>query len=120
MINRRQAHIASQLEAIYAKAKVSKDGSHQMTLDPDLEGIMSNVTAGNERNLQWAWQAWRDATGPHMRDLYTEYVKLANEGAKQNGELSLNCLLIRLYPRAFIKIVVFIISLIQQACSQGF
>ena len=48
---------------------------------------------GNSRDydeLKWAWTAWRNATGPQMRSLFTEKVSLFNKGAKDSGYTDLS------------------------------
>ena len=35
--------------------------------------------------LNWAWEAWRLAVGPPIREIYPKAVLFLNEGAKKNG-----------------------------------
>ncbi len=53
------------------------------TFFPDLTRIL-----GQERDwgtLEWAWKGWRDETGKKMKEMYSEYTDLQNEGALLNG-----------------------------------
>jgi len=42
-------------------------------------------TSRNYDELKSLWVQWRDATGKKMPELYSKYVNLLNEAAKQNG-----------------------------------
>ncbi len=77
--------IQSKLETIYATAKVCDVQSTNkcFELEPNLKEIMK--TSRDYDELLWAWKGWRDSTGPKMRHLFTEAVKLQNKNAKQSG-----------------------------------
>lgn len=45
---------------------------------------MYNV--GNSDKRLEAWSAWHDTVGPRQRDMYVEFVKLANKSAYLGGE----------------------------------
>lgn len=68
-----------ELQNIYSGAKVG-----EMKLEPDLTDIMAK--SRDNKELLEAWTLWRNATGPLMRNKYTEMVKLLNKGAHDNGE----------------------------------
>ncbi|RWS24917.1 TPA angiotensin converting enzyme precursor-like protein [Leptotrombidium deliense] len=71
------------MSSIYGKAKICVAGKCNLTLEPDITKIMTS-----ERNydvLKEAWINWRDATGKQMRQMYTEYVQLANYLAISNS-----------------------------------
>ena len=82
------ARIDSQLQSIYALGKVQHNGE-ELRLEPHLEAIMADVRQENEGELAWAWKAWRQQIGPPMKELYEQYVDLANEGARDNGTLNI-------------------------------
>ena len=57
-------------------------GQKCLSLDPDLYKILSK--SRNYTELQFAWKGWRDATGPAMKSVYTEFVDVLNSGAREN------------------------------------
>ena len=57
-------------------------GQKCLSLDPDPYKIMSKSRNYTER--QFAWKGWRDATGPAMKSVYTEFVDTLNSGAREN------------------------------------
>ncbi|KAF5307920.1 hypothetical protein FQR65_LT06487 [Abscondita terminalis] len=57
--------------------------SDGLSLNPDIEEIMATST--NYDELSYTWQAWRNATGSKIKDLYKNYVTLLNEGARANN-----------------------------------
>ena len=46
---------------------------------------MADISEENLGNLRWAWRVWRKAVGPPVRKYFEEFVKLVNDGAKENG-----------------------------------
>ncbi len=80
------SRLANKLEEIYASAKVEDKGGRMLSLEPDLEKIMKDVKYNNWDDLKWAWKAWRDATGPKMKQSFARLVELSNEGAIQSGK----------------------------------
>lgn len=82
---RKQLHdIKTKMRTIYNAAQVEDpDKGKNLSLAPDLANIMAS--SHRYRRLKFAWQSWRDAVGPKIRPLYEEYVRLANEGAKDNN-----------------------------------
>jgi len=68
---------------IYSTAVVTDDSGKENRLDPELTNIMA--TSRDYEKLKWAWQGWRDATGPKMKSLYTRLVRNMNAAANDNG-----------------------------------
>ncbi|PFX18317.1 Angiotensin-converting enzyme, partial [Stylophora pistillata] len=79
---RKVTELESEMEEIYSTGKVNDNGK-MLSLDPDLYRILSKER--NYDRLLFAWKGWRDAVGPKLRDKYTEFVKLKNQGATENG-----------------------------------
>lgn len=72
------------MEFIYGTAKVCEnDNSTCLSLEPELTELMRNSRDYNR--LLWAWKGWHDATGPKMRDIYTQTISLRNNAARENG-----------------------------------
>jgi peptidyl-dipeptidase A len=71
------------MEEIYSTATVTDDNGQVYRLDPELTNLMSNSRDYDQ--LQWAWEAWHDVTGPRMKSKYVELVEKMNEGARDNG-----------------------------------
>ena len=69
---------------VYSTAKVKEfKGDKKLSLNPDLEGIVSESSDPEE--LQYYWDQWRRATGERMGDQYRQYIDLYNEAATLNG-----------------------------------
>lgn len=66
------------MEAIYGTAKLGK-----LSMEPDLAAIMAH--SRDPQKLLNAWKGWRDVTGPKLREKYSDYVRLLNIGASDNG-----------------------------------
>ena len=78
------ADIKIQMQTIYSASYAQHPVTGKnLSLSPDLTNIMASSRKYDE--LVFAWQGWRDAVGPKIRPLYEKYVKLANEGAKDNN-----------------------------------
>lgn len=77
------SELSSELESIYAKAKVCEDGINCLTLDPELSNLLKD--SRDYEILLWAWKGWHDQTGPKMRHIYARTVQLNNKAAKENG-----------------------------------
>ncbi|XP_077996679.1 angiotensin-converting enzyme-like [Glandiceps talaboti] len=75
--------ILADMEKIYSTAKVCRDGECH-PLDPDLTATMAKSRDYEE--LKWAWESWRKETGPKMKDMYEEFVTLANKAAEVNDQ----------------------------------
>lgn len=43
------------------------------------------ATSNDYKELEYAWTAWRDASGAKIKDKYPKYVELSNEAAVKNG-----------------------------------
>ena len=80
---RRMTELISKMEGIYNTGKVEDNDGTELALEPDLWNIMA--TTRDYDRLQFAWKGWRDAVGPKLRPLYKEFVKLKNQGARDNG-----------------------------------
>lgn len=78
------AGLKIQMQKIYSSTEVfDQIKGKNLSLSPDLTNIMASSRTFDE--LKMAWQGWRDAVGPKIRPLYEQYVKLSNEGARDNG-----------------------------------
>merc|ERR1719184_44994 len=77
--------LTSNMATIYSTAKVLEYGSSKrnFSLDPELTEILAN--SRNEKELQYYWEQWREASGKEMKDMYNQYVNLYNEAATLNG-----------------------------------
>ncbi|XP_068083692.1 angiotensin-converting enzyme [Anabrus simplex] len=74
----------NRLQGHYMTARVCR--RHNDTClpgEPDLERLMR--TSRDPAELLWAWEGWRSAVGPPSKDLYTAFVNLQNQGARNNG-----------------------------------
>lgn len=54
-----------------------------LTLDPEIEHVMSNSQDYDE--LAYVWKEWRDKSGKLMRQDYRKYIEIMNKAAKENG-----------------------------------
>ncbi|CAL8097157.1 unnamed protein product [Orchesella dallaii] len=57
--------------------------SEGLNLEPDVENIIS--TSRNSAELAYTWEAWRNASGKPIRELYNEFIDLSNKAAQANG-----------------------------------
>jgi peptidyl-dipeptidase A len=78
---RELSEIATDMTGRYGAGKYCRNDGTCLEL-PDLEDIMSHSRDYDE--LLHAWQGWRTISPP-MRDEYSRYVELANEGARELG-----------------------------------
>lgn len=69
---------------VYTEDATGNTSVVKLKLEPDLTKIMTE--GGHSDYLLAAWWAWRNATGPQMRDQYSKMVRLLNRGAKENGK----------------------------------
>ncbi|MCA9549204.1 MAG: M2 family metallopeptidase [Myxococcales bacterium] len=78
---KRLAEISAQLESIYGKGKYCDSKGACKDL-----GELSKVMAESHdySKLLDAWKGWRTIS-PEMRPMYSEFVSIANEGAKEIG-----------------------------------
>ncbi|CAG5130978.1 unnamed protein product [Candidula unifasciata] len=79
--------IESEMETIYSTAKACLAPEKCLPLDPDLTRIFT--TSRDYDQLIAAWKGWRDATGPKLKNLYTEFVTLSNEAVRNLGHADL-------------------------------
>ena len=84
-LNRKKlAEIKIQMQNIYSSSQVyDAEKGKNLSLSPDLTNIMASSKRYDY--LKFAWQGWRDAVGPSIRPLYEQYVKLSNEGSRDNN-----------------------------------
>ena len=68
----------------YSSASVTDEDGQTYKLDPGLTLLLQ--TSRDYDKLKWAWDAWRDASGKLMKNLYNESVYLQNESVKPSGE----------------------------------
>jgi peptidyl-dipeptidase A len=78
---RELSEIATDMTGKYGAGKYCRDDGTCLEL-PDLEDIMFHSRDYDE--LLDAWRGWRTISPP-MRDEYSRYVELANEGARELG-----------------------------------
>lgn len=77
-------NLLGSLKSIYSKAKVCKNETHEcLSLEPELDEVMRE--SRDYDKLLWAWKGWRDATGPKMRQTFTQLVDMRNKAARENG-----------------------------------
>jgi len=71
----------TEMESIYGKGEYCRDGEDCLDLG-ELENLMAE--SRNPDELLEAWKGWRTISPP-IRDLYTRFVELGNEGARDLG-----------------------------------
>lgn len=74
--------LSSKMEGMYGAAKYCPDGPSSCKGQTELTHIMA--TSRDYRELTDAWAGWHSTARP-MRDDYTQFVALANEGARELG-----------------------------------
>ncbi|XP_067687786.1 angiotensin-converting enzyme-like [Haliotis asinina] len=79
---RKQKDLEGRMSEIYSTARVCRSREDCLQIEPGLIQVMANSTDPSE--LLWAWDGWRDATGPTLKPLYLQYIKLLNQGAVEN------------------------------------
>lgn len=77
----RLAQIGSELDGMYGKGKYCRENGECWSLG-DMTSKMATVRDADL--MLEIWKGWRDVSPP-MKDLYTEQVTLANEGAAELG-----------------------------------
>jgi hypothetical protein len=86
---RKLSTLSSELESIYARAKVCRNESGEcLELEPGLTDLMQNSRDYDE--LVWAWKGWHDASGKKMRSIFAETVKIQNKAARDNNYTDLS------------------------------
>ena len=63
-----------------AKVPAYEDKNKKLSLDPGITEAMAKST--DPKELEYYWTEWRRVTGREMRDMYPQYIKLANEAAR--------------------------------------
>jgi len=81
--------ITSAMEGFYGRAKWCPHGGSDCLDLGELSSIMA--TSRDEARLRAVWQGWR-STFPEIRDDFSRYVELANEGARNLGYSDLGAL----------------------------
>ncbi len=76
------AEIATDLEGMYGAGKYCPDGEESCKTLPELEQVLANSRDYDEQLDTWI--GWR-TVAPPMRDKYTRFAELANEGASELG-----------------------------------
>ncbi|XP_066914315.1 angiotensin-converting enzyme-like [Clytia hemisphaerica] len=84
--------IGSNMENIYSEGCIPYDATIMKSVDPKGKTCLSldnylNPTLAKSRDpkeLLYIWEEWRKATGPKLKSLYKEYVRLNNIGAHEN------------------------------------
>jgi len=77
------AQIATRLEGEFGEGKYCPNGPESCQTLEDLAAVMADKKHDYDALLQ-AWVGWR-TIAPKMRDDYTRFVELANEGARELG-----------------------------------
>ena len=77
------ARLRNRMSEIYSTAVVTDDRGRRHRLDPDLAQILAK--SRDYDKLKWAWQGWRNATGPSIKPLYARLVAGMNQAAIDNG-----------------------------------
>ena len=76
--------VMTKLSGLYSTATVRDDTTGKdLPLNPDLYKILRE--SRDYDRLKFVWKGWRDASGRKMRALYEDFVKLSNQGAKENN-----------------------------------
>ncbi len=81
----RLTQLTTKLDGMYGAGTFCTDAADKSTCQqlPDLEGVLRDPTATYAEQLD-AWNGWHSIAVP-MRPLYSEFVTLSNQGAKDNG-----------------------------------
>ncbi|XP_044767117.1 angiotensin-converting enzyme-like [Coccinella septempunctata] len=78
--------IVGKMEKIYSTNTICdyQDPSHcNLTLENEIVEILR--TSRNEPELRHVWVSWRNGIGPKVKNLYAQYVRLANKAAHLNN-----------------------------------
>jgi peptidyl-dipeptidase A len=79
---RELTQLSTRLEGMYGEAKFCPDGPQSCKTLDELSDTLSK--SRNYDELTTAWKGWHDIGGP-MREPYTKFAALANEGAQELG-----------------------------------
>ena len=74
------------MKSVYSTAEICRPSSAQrecLELEPDLANLFA--TSRDWSELEWAWNAWRKASGYKYTDMFVERGKLANKAARMEG-----------------------------------
>jgi len=85
------SHLTNEMLNIYSTAVVTDDRGRSYRLD-ELSDVLT--TSRDYDRLEWAWLAWRDATGPSIKPLYMQLVDGMNRAALDNGNHGNTALLV--------------------------
>ena len=77
------AEIATRMEGQYGEGKYCPSGPDSCRALDELEQVLADKKHDYDAQLE-AWQGWRTIS-PKMRDDYSRFVELTNEGAKELG-----------------------------------
>ncbi|CAG0915096.1 unnamed protein product, partial [Notodromas monacha] len=94
---RQRNRLVTDMTSIYSSAKIcpannrdcnlTADSSGSWTLESTLKTVFKDYQSREKaENMAYAWKAWRDATGKHVREKFVEYVQLSNEAAVANKD----------------------------------
>jgi peptidyl-dipeptidase A len=75
--------IVNEMTKIYSTSKIcafDDPTKCDLALEPNLVNILAN--SRNPDQLKHVWVEWRNAVGPHCKNLFSEYVELGNEAAR--------------------------------------
>lgn len=75
--------ILSRMDSIYSTAKVYPQPGVVWNLEPELTDIMAN--SRSYKTLLYAWEAWRNASGVPLKELYPRFVELSNNASQADG-----------------------------------
>ena len=71
------------MTSIFGKSKVQKKNSSKNYSLSDLNELFKK--SRNRKELNWAWDSWRNKVGPPIRSYFTNLVDLLNVGAREHG-----------------------------------
>jgi peptidyl-dipeptidase A len=80
------AKLASEMSSIYGKGKACENGAPTGKKCLDVDGLSKILqTSRKPAELLAAWKSWHDNVGHAVKEDFTKYVSLANEGARNIG-----------------------------------
>ena len=75
--------IISRMQTIYSSAKICIKNECNLPMNPNISHFMAESREWD--SLESVWSDWRSTTGDKMRDYYKDFLKLADDVAKQNN-----------------------------------
>lgn len=75
--------ILSKMDSIYSTAKVHPQPDVTWSLEPELSEIMAS--SRSYKRLLYAWDAWRNASGVPLKEIYPQFVNLSNKASQADG-----------------------------------